>query len=167
MNSVLDNDSQVIVNILSTVFPKIRIYENDVPEKFHRPCLLIVRPDNNTTVRELTAAVYEESKVFTVYAFDEKPDEKKSNIDMISKEMEGTKHSLLHYIMGTPKYLIPNSNRRFLTVEIVSVSADSMEAVTEFTIRTKKTLSRDLRRPKTEKIMSVVCNGTVIANGKE
>lgn len=167
MNLKADNDSKVIVNIIATVFPKIKIYENDVPQNFERPCFLIVRPDKNTTTRELTGAVYEEAKLFTVFAFDEMPDDTNSNVDKVSQEMESTKHSLIDYVMGTPKYPIPESDRRYLTVEIVSAEADDVNAVTEFTFRTKRTLPRDLRRPKAEKIKKIVSNGVVITDGKE
>lgn len=167
MNLVNDNDSKVIVNIIATVFPKITIYENDVPQNFDRPCFLIIRPDKNTTTREITRTVYEETKLFTIYAFDELPDDVKSNVDMISQEMESTKHALIDYIMGVPKHLIPDTDRRYITVEIVNVESDDVNAVSEFTLRTKRMLSRDLRKPKVNKIMEVVNNGTVIATGKE
>lgn len=167
MNLVADNDSKVIVNIIATVFPGVQIYENDVPEGFIRPCFLIVRPDKNTTVRELTKAAYEETKLFEVYAFDELPDDMKTNIDKVSQEIEATKHSLIDYVMGVPKHLIPGSDRRYLTVELVSAEADDVNAVSAFMFRTKRTLPRDLRRPKVEKIMEVVNNGVVITNGKE
>lgn len=167
MNLVDDNDSKVLVNIIATIFPNVTIYENDVPQNFERPCFLIIRPDKNTTTRELTRTAYEETKVFTIYAFDKLPDDMKSNIDVISKEIEATKHSLIDYIMGEPKHLIPNTDNRYLTVELANVEADDVNAVSEFTVRTKRILQRNLRKPKSNKIMEVVNNGTIIATGKE
>lgn len=167
MNLVNDNDSKVLVNIIATVFPDVTIYENDVPQDFDRPCFLIIRPDKNTTTRELTKTIYEETKVFTIYAFDKLSDDMKSNIDTISQEMESTKHSFIDYLMGEPKHLIPNTDNRYLTVELANVEADDVNAVSEFTIRTKRILPRNLRKPKVNKIMEVVNNGTVIATGKE
>jgi hypothetical protein len=169
MNGAADNDSWCLVGIVRTVFPDIKVYENDVPQNFVRPGFLIIRPDKNTSVRELTKFAYEETKTFTLYAYVKQADvpTTQSNLAEVARELETLKHGLLHYIMGTPKYLIPDSDRRYLTVEVVSAQTDDVNAVITFTIRTKKTMARDLRRPQSPKIMEVVNNGTVIATGKE
>lgn len=163
-----NNESRVITGIITTVFPGVTIYENDVPEGFERPCFLIVRPDKTTTVRELTRCTYEETKTYTLFAFDELPDELNQNIEQVSKELESTKQGFIGYVMGTPKYLIPGSDRRYLTVEIVQAETDDLNAVITFTIRTKRTKQRDLRLPQYPPINKVVNNGIVVAEtGKE
>lgn len=148
-------ENQVLSEIVHNVFPTMRQYENDVPKNFKRPCFLFINPDHNTTTQELTAFMYRVTKSFTVYAF--ASEQKNGNPD----ELLQTKNALIDYVLGVKKYPIPDTDRQFFTVELVSAETNDIRAVTTFEFQLSRIIMRNRRRPQKDKIQKVVNEFTV------
>lgn len=148
-------ENQVLSNIFKNVYPNWMQYESDVPQNFKRPCFLFLNPDANEDTEIMSAFAYKSTKNYTVYAFVHNENEAKEShidrIDLLSK----VKVDILEYVAGAIKYPIPNSDRRFMTVERVSATANEPSGFVQFSFRLSRILSRDLRRPVVPKIMHV------------
>ena len=148
-------ENQVLSEIVHTVFPNVRQYENDVPEGFTRPCFLFINPDRNTTTQELTAFMYRVTKSFVVYAFEKKQQD--GNPDALLQ----TKNAIIDYVLGIKKYPILDTDRQFFTVELVSAETDDIRAVTTFEFQLSRVIMRDRRQSKKDKIHKVVNEFTI------
>lgn len=148
-------ENQVLSNIFEAVYPGWKQYEGDVPQNFMRPCFLFLNPESNEDTEILSAAAYKTIKNFTVYAFVHNEKEaKEAHIDRIDLLSE-VKERVLDYVAGAIKYPIPNSDRRFMTMERASARTSEPGGFIEFSFRMSRILSRNLRRPPVPKIMYV------------
>lgn len=139
-------ENRVFSDIVKEVFGDIRQYETDVPEDFERPCFLFINPDKSVQTEELTKAMYKETRTYEIYMFCTEGDVTGLTIN---------KDKFVSYLMGTKKVPIPDTERYF-TIEQVVADTNDTDFVVAFMIRVSRVRSRDLRRPKADKIRQVV-----------
>lgn len=140
-------ENEMLKTVVKELFPGIKLYENDVPKDFKRPCFIFIEPEDRSDTEELTKIVMKVTKTMTMYAF--YPEDNGN----LGNEL---RQKLQEYLMREKKHLIPGSNGRYFTVESCSTDTNKVECLIEYAMRISRTVSRNLPRPQAEIIRNIV-----------
>lgn len=145
----MTDENEVLKAIVMKLFPSATLYENDVPTEFKRPCFVFIEPGDRTDTKELTKAILKVSRTIPLYGFYEEDNSSQG------KEMQ---QKLLEYLMRDKKHLIPDSDRRYLTLDSCSVNDNTADFFLEFSICFSRTVMRNMSRSEATPIRHIVHN---------
>lgn len=136
-------ENLVLSNIVKDVFPDTKQYEGDVPQNFTRPCFLFINPAKTDRTTVVSAFMYKAQNTYTVYYFSPKEEQaKQMGIDRLD-HMTDVLQKVRHHAASGTKWPIPNSDRRFLTIEQISADAHEDADYIEFTFVVSRFIKRE------------------------
>lgn len=129
---IVTTENRWVLSILKELFPGIKIYENDVPKDFKRPNFVLIEPVDKISIKEVTKLSVQRTVNVTLYMYYE---EGKTDVAV---NMEA---SFMQRLYSQKKHLIPDSDKRYLTLEECGSNTDTVENLIEFSIQVSRTLA--------------------------
>lgn len=137
-------ESKAFNNLIYSLYPEFKIYNQSIPKDFKRPSFLVVTPEQDTRIVQRTKFFYSEFKNYVIFAFT-------NDVESLND----VKEKVLYEFLAKKKLLIDEEQIRYITIEKITAKTSTSDKVIEFNIETSQQKSNIVEKP-VQKIRQVI-----------